>query len=1076
MLNIYEELEEGARLNVDTSTEQHNGALSNVVLEQRCQLPGVDCGSHQPEIIPPVHDAFSDRCTIGQLVHQAGIAGCIGALSGDCVERDTTESRSMGHENDLCCGSSGQHPSSPDALNNYVIFPALMRSSSDHCGHSSLENSRVVVEDLSSFISDDVDNSCYSCSSSLIEYLLGDPLIGNLLEPDSIREFDRDRSHDINVLCAVANCVVEECQPVVMAVITPEENFVEFCENVVGMQAGTDREVFILMCEQLSACRRSIYEAHLRLGGPDIIVRSNGVVDRGHFVNMLFCVDEQFNVEWSKHAQTQYVYCDIDSDGTVRPENGSGDRVMSHAYTFRRLYHVLVKLRIIIRGMQSIIASRRSVRKHVVRLVDRLVLHRGYFTLGFRTNYPDNPVHHMKVSLRTYNAGCATFANSYDPCRGLRMLHLLFESQFMELFMSYDAHTHNDITSERFLYHGYSNMILCRSCIIVEGFNMFGKEFSSDVTGDGPKGGNKGANVKGGGVKDSNKPPMSAKGPATTSALKAASIENPKSGKEMKDKVRTKYTLCDGSCDFVNVNHYHPVRKSGNGTDKPADGAVRRLAKKESENICFAICHDSTEECIAVHHHVDHVNREKSLNDAEISSPALAEIEASTSVADKPVNVGTAKKPAVPIDSKPETPSKIPRPAKKNTGSSVAGNNGVEATFTIDEVHVEAPLATDMVSNPMCAAAGGNCKPSFPPPSSSAGGSAINPLRSVGLVGFAPPQMVAPKYINPGRGLAPKCPALLGPLHPRLIGLRLPSQAPLNVCPPIGSWNTYAEGNQKFDVIRFDNYNPDGTLKFFPIIRGEVSRDVFRSTKPLEDMTGNTRRLAYSSVLFSNPGSRCISNDLDLLEMVTHKDFTLPLHPELGDLGLCKCVNIFVTLSTDRSGWEFCRDMIAGTRLVDDVQTLGNEHRVAITNERRFNSLFEYRNPFGRFTTSLAKRGKITSVSEVNMTQKVGYGRSFYGMVYIGVVERTVTDMRLKNVVTGDGHTTAGIIQSILKSIQRNFADLYEVSNQEVMNNTVMHIVNRVVILRQTVKLSEVYSETAATSVLTLNFLSARRE
>jgi hypothetical protein len=168
--------------------------------------------------------------------------------------------------------------------------------------------------------------------------------------------------------------------------------------------------------------------------------------------------------------------------------------------------------------------------------------------------------------------------------------------------------------------------------------------------------------------------------------------------------------------------------------------------------------------------------------------------------------------------------------------------------------------------------------------------------------------------------------------------------------------------------------------------------------------------------------------------------------------------------------------MIAGTRLVDDVQTLGNEHRVAITNERRFNSLFEYRNPFGRFTTSLAKRGKITSVSEVNMTQKVGYGRSFYGMVYIGVVERTVTDMRLKNVVTGDGHTTAGIIQSILKSIQRNFADLYEVSNQEVMNNTVMHIVNRVVILRQTVKLSEVYSETAATSVLTLNFLSARRE
>jgi len=676
----------------------------------------------------------------------------------------------------------------------------------------------------------------------------------------------------------------------------------------------------------------------------------------------------------------------------------------------------------------------------------------------------------MKVSHHTYLVGESTFQNGYDPCCGLRMLHLLFETQFMELFLSHESQPHMFVVSEDFLYHGYSSMIRCRIGTIVEGFKMFGKEYSSDVTGDGHKNAKKKvADPKGGVSKDSHKPPMSLKGPATTSALKADLIENPRHGKESKDKYRTKYTLCDGSCDFVNWNHYHPVYKTGSGADKPTDGAVRRIVKKESENLCFAICHESTAECIAGHYHADYIGRGTSPDDTKISSPASAEIEVSSGKVESSTDAGTTKKTVVPVEIKPASNSKIPRPAKKSVTFGTAGTidakvskpDGKESKdgFSIDEVHADVASDVGDCGNPMQAAGGGGCK-SAPKPS----GSPLAPPAKKSKPSVMPPAEESKPPVAPS---AP--PAKSDDEEDMHAAFRIPVTI-MNVCPVVNTGVIGANLKPAPEPLQAPMGPFNAVSRLCPdSYIGEIDR------LPLPNMSEDSRRRVFVGRLMSDPGSRTISNDPTLLKMVLHDGFTLPLHPELGALGLCKCVNIFVNLPTEKSGWEFFRSLLAGSRLVSNVQTLGNEHRVAITNEGRFNSIFDYRGPLSKFTTPLTKRGKITSIAEVNITQKVGYGRSFYGFVYGGVIDTVLTETRLKSVVTGDGHTTSGITASIFKCIERNFADLYNSSNQEVMQNTVMHIINKVLINRSTIALSEVYSDTTSTSVTSLNFSLGRR-
>lgn len=570
---------------------------------------------------------------------------------------------------------------------------------------------------------------------------------------------------------------------------------------------------------------------------------------------------------------------------------------------------------------------------------------------------------------------------------------------------------------------------------------LAGKGYSSDCAGDGPP---KSAVRKTAITNKNSKPPpkikpMSTRGPANTSANK---VKNIASGSDVKEKKRTNYVYCAGACktawdDDVPV-HYHKVMKVGRADNFTGNAnqtaAVRRIVKKESENICFAKCTELSVNCWADHYHPESRARISNSDVLDISSPDDSEI----------------------LEDTQSSPDQLGGDANYSLGNIDCDEPEWESIHIVDDSVVGV--------NPMLMAAAGG-----------GGAKLVSKVANVQL----PDVVLQPVKLSlrgkPTLGMAPIAPnfqiSRLRHLHD---GTMRPSAPPFPAPPPptlpficdspVPLVNDKIEPISKKHKIDIVDTKP---IEVVPPVKPHV---VSVSTPP----TGIKVALNPSGAITSDPLYISLDTNVNgllvgymgqpICDVWRSSDFLLSpdvmsffrgnpnvyIQPHsgvigVGDEGKCKFVEIYTKTRTPNSNYEWWRGTLTYTGLVRDVKTVGNKHSIGVLNQRRYNSVFDFRGMLSPYTSTMRKRGNTTAITEVNVTQRVGYETLRMDFIYFNIVDVALSKLRTKGIVSG-GSVNQGAKASIMKIFETDFPTLYKCGNHGVLYNTAAYIINQVLI------------------------------
>lgn len=209
------------------------------------------------------------------------------------------------------------------------------------------------------------------------------------------------------------------------------------------------------------------------------------------FMDMLQCDEVKFNAEAQKHGS--YTFVDDFDDFDTAEVRGIHQKAANYMlfdilYTCRCIFNALV-------GCGE--RGKKSVGKMIRKLISSLSREPRYIVTKFRRSSisrfatMDEDIS-LRMCHKTLTKGCCYLCTNEEPM--FRMLITVFESTFLNFYNPVEMREYcpddlQELMNGRDgLFYGYDSIQRLFVHDIIPGFNMFGKGYSSDITGDGPKG------------------------------------------------------------------------------------------------------------------------------------------------------------------------------------------------------------------------------------------------------------------------------------------------------------------------------------------------------------------------------------------------------------------------------------------------------------------------------------------------------------------------------------------------------------------------------------------------------------